>query len=131
MSHYSMGLFWERRTHKIVNKQIISRPSPHQISCLCTTRPLSFVSDVTILVASLAGGYVGCGSNQHLLRRRKQWMLALRPGHSYQRVAILQKRSFITRSHGLIVTRPGIRALSRTNHQSDLMSLELPVLRTQ
>ena len=29
-------------------------------------------------------------------------MLALRPGHSYQRVAILQKRSFITRSHGLI-----------------------------
>ena len=117
--HRGMGLFW-RKEYKQDCEQTNdfkafafcpwSYLSPHQSDILLLHQVYSFVSDVRRALSLLEGAH------QQLLRRRKQWILALRPGQhqSAGRVAILQKDFYnkvtwddIHRTPGIPRHRPG------------------------
>ena len=74
----------------------------------------SFVSDVS------CGDCVGVGPpwHQQLLRRRKQWVLALRPGHQ---PSILQKDFYNKVTWRLIPIRPGIKKPTLPQNQQKLL----------
>ena len=99
---------------------------PHRSDILPLHQVDSFVSDVR---RSLVVGQPR--SHQQVLGSRRQWILASRtgPGGGKSRNSA-KKETFITRSHGLILIRPGIHWIcsSLDNWSGNLYSLVLVVL---